>query len=223
MKRTIDNLSDISNSLKENINNPLLICLKYSEKDCCKTNSVITALNLINDYDIDYENDFCFLTSYFLRTTFNNMNLNKGKNIEPIKKNKIKFEEKNFIYLPSSFPSKILFKDFSFISNNKKIILIDDLFYFSRFSIYKNYKKKLLIEVLNKNKNDIFSDFYNLIHNLMISSCQNNQHIFFIYNIDFKDEFKSFIYTIENSSDVVLSIEEDDIFLEKTRIEIKSL
>lgn len=218
MKRKIDNLSDISNSLKENINNPLLICLKYPS-DSLKNKSILSALSLINDYEIDYKNDFCFFSHYYFMNRFNNIVFNEMFTNDSPKKSNIKFEETNFFH-----KHEICTNQFFFTSKNKKIILLDDIFSFSKNSLYQNNKKNILIESLKKSKiyNNRFKiEFNNLIFNLTISACDNNKHIFYMYNYNTTDFLTR--NTIEAHSDVVLSIKEYEFSIEKSRIKIKNL
>lgn len=218
MEVEINNLSAFSNSLKENLENPLIICLKYS-KDSLKNKSILSALSLINDYDIDYKNDFCFFSRYYFMNRFNNIVFNEMFTNDSPKKNNIKFEETNFFY-----KYEISTNEFLSTSKNKKIILLDDIFCFSKNSLYQNNKKNILIESLRKSKvyNDRFKiEFNNLIFNLTISACDNIKHIFFMYNYNATDFLVR--NTIEAHSDIVFSIKENGFFIEKSRIKIEKL
>jgi hypothetical protein len=218
MEVEIKNLNTLSNSLISNLDNPLIICLKYPG-DNLKNKSILTALSLINDYDIDYKNYFCFFSRYYFMNRFNNIFFNEIFTNDSPKKSNIKFEETNFFH-----KHEIPTNDFFSKSNIKKIILLDDIFSFTKNSLYPNNKRNMLIESLRKSK--IYNDklkieFNNLFFNLTISACDNNKHIFFMYNYNTTDFVAR--NTMEAFSDVVLSIKEHGFFIEKSRIKIEKL
>lgn len=219
MEVEINNLNNLSNSLTNNLSVvPLIICLKYPN-DSLKNKSILSALSLINDYDIDYKNDFCFFSRYYFMNHFNNIFFNEIFTNDSPKKSNIEFDETNFFHR-----YEIPTNEFFSTSKNKKIILLDDIFYFSKNYSYQNNKKNILIESLRKSKiyNDRFKiEFNNLIFNLIMSACDNNKHIFIIYNYNTADSLSR--NTIEAHSDIVLSIKEYGFSIEKSRIKIEQL
>lgn len=224
--KTID-FNDLLKSLNGNLENPLLICLKYNHNDYIeKKTAILSSLKILNNYKIDFQKDLSYFSDYYFMNTLNNIKLNDKKSS---KKSLIKFNERNFkstLNLSFLLKSKgFSFEEFLDFSKNNKVILVDNIFSLSNNYFYENCVNKIILESISKNKifnSDIKNAFHDLINSLTFYICQTNKHLIFIYGENsFEDNLEfAFKKHIMTYSDVVLTIRGEEFFLNKSRIKI---
>jgi len=220
-------LKNIKKALNTNLKIPLVIVFKCSTEE--EYDFLINKTSDLLGFYLSLEKKINYFSTRHLENTI----IRKVLNSQDFQRTEYKDRAINFLYNLNYHHQfeKMNFENFEILckkNSEPNIIFIDDLFLFSRKSLWPYIKKSLLIERIKKQKNNHFLDIIILMNNLVkFSIKQNYKHIILLQDTRIHaDKSQSFSQLILSHSDICIDVNKNietgyfELCLKKSRIKI---
>jgi hypothetical protein len=233
-------LKNIKKALNNNLRTPLVIVFEYSTEE--EYDFLINKTSDLLAFYLNLEQKINYFSSRHLENTM----IRKVLSSESFKEYKYEDRAINFLHnFNFNYQyENIKFQEFKFLcqkNSESNIVFVDNLFLFSRKSLWSYIKNSLLIEKIKQKENNVLQDIRLLMYNLIDFSHFSDfsdwswnektsfKHILTLHNNNNNNNNSKLIIfndIVLSNSDVYISVNKDvitgefELILKKSRIKI---
>jgi hypothetical protein len=217
-------LKNIKKALNNNLGTPLVVIFNYSTEE--EYDFLINKTSDLLAFYLNLEQKINYFSTRHLENTM----IGKVLNSESFKRYKYEDRAINFLHnFNFNYQyENIKFQEFKFLcqkNSESNIVFVDNLFLFSRKSLWPYIKNSLLIEKIKQKENNFLQNIRLLMYNLIeFSATKIFKHIIILQHDKLKNNQLNKI--VSAYSDIFIHVNKDvttgdfELVLEKSRIKI---